>query len=181
MPNLAQVEFFHVGRKSNPSLDEYAGATQNLIEEMLSSLKTGASISSHLKTVVRFFDSSNVLSQIALESKKLQDADTELSGQYAFASLPGRVLISSEIQQIAGAKIALARVCMRTAITELRNSVKTSREIAVEKPDHTFRLAQKDELLELVESAKGSHAVWLFVFEPNDILSDTNKSVASAM
>lgn len=181
MSNLAQVEFFHVGRKCNPSAEEYAAATESLIEEMLASVNTGARVSSRLKTVVRFYDYTNVLTSLALESKRLRDIDTIFSGEYKVASIPGQVLISRCIQDNAKVRLMLARATLRNAVIELRNSIKVLREIAIEKSDHTFRSAQKDELHEIVEAATGSHAVWLFVFEPNDLLSLTNKSVASAM
>jgi hypothetical protein len=181
MPNLAQVEFHHVGRKQNPTSLEIASATGELIESLLSSLATGKVPSTRSKTVVRFFDTTGELTKVALESTKLVNEDANLTDAYRMASPPGKVMISKRGQKVAGARLLLMKTCGQIAIREFRNTVKSAQEIAVENPDHTFRLAEHNELHELVEAATGAYSVWLFVFEPNDLLSLKNKSVASAM
>jgi hypothetical protein len=181
MSNLAQVEFFHIGRKSNPTMDDYKEAAEEMRRTVASSLKAGTKPLSTLKTVVRFFDTKNLLTAIAKESARLRvESETRMSG-YALASLPGRVIISKECQQLARTQLLIGKRCLSLVQAELRDTVKASRELAIEDLDRSFRPAQMPELHELLERTSGAYNVWLFVFKPNDLYSLTNESVATAM
>jgi hypothetical protein len=55
-----------------------------------------------------------------------------------------------------------------------------SQKTAVERPDdHSFRFVRKDERYDTVSRLKRIEGLWVFVFEKNDMLADSNKLVTS--
>ena len=181
MSNLVQIEFFHLGRNQDPELYELFDAAKERFEEIFSYIETGVEPSSRMKTVLRLYDTDNILTSFAIDARKNEIRHAALLNTFMEAGWLGRKLLNRESKRVARRALELKRKCLHGAVSELSKSIQTKRPIAVEKPDNTFRLARKDELGEILSAAKGSYAVWLFVFEPNDLFSQTNKAVAHAM
>lgn len=67
------------------------------------------------------------------------------------------------------------------AAQQLREAVRASQDVAVERSDHSFRPMRREEAYELVVAAEKATGTWLFVYKSNDLLADKNEMVACAM
>ncbi|MGH2506305.1 MAG: hypothetical protein ACREGH_01530 [Minisyncoccia bacterium] len=179
--NIVQAEFFHVGRGSTPSLEALLDECRERVKENLELVLQGVESRSGIKTVVRFFDESGKLTKLALKSEQLNKKDRQVLHDFINAKGLWRWWLNRQNRRLAGQSLVLKEKARLLGVEELRLAIRKSREVAVERPDHSFRLARKDESHELIESAQNSKGVWLFVFRPNNLLSDTNVSVVCAM
>ncbi|HUO56461.1 MAG TPA: hypothetical protein VMU27_03445 [Candidatus Paceibacterota bacterium] len=179
--NIVQAEFFHVGGGDTPSLEALFDQCRERVKEGLELELRGVESRSRIKTVVRFFDESGKLTKLAFKAERLHKKDNQVLQAFLKAKGLRRWWLNHQSRRLAGQTLALKEEARLLAAEHLRLAIRKSRDVAVEHSDHSFRLARKDETHELVESAYRSTGVWLFVFRPNHLLSDTNASVACAM
>jgi len=168
-PNLVQAEFFLV---------DIGDGTLN---QLLSACADRRTTGSPIKLTVRFFDEQWVLTSLALEMQRLEKERRKNFKEFMQAGWFRRRFYGRRSQLLAGERLARWKFQNWMAVQQFAMAVRASKPVAVEKPDHRFRLAREDELHELLESAERSSKVWLFVFEHNELCSDSNKLVASAM
>lgn len=179
--NIVQAEFFHVGGDQTPSLEALFAECGERLSDGLELVLQGHEPYSRIKTVVRFFDESGVLTNLALKAERLKKQDKELLDNFVRASGLRRWFLDRRSRRLAAQTLTLREDARVLAADQLCKTLQARREIAVERSDHSFRIAKKDETHELAESAHRSKGVWLFVFQPNNLLADTNTSVASLM
>lgn len=164
--NLVQAELFNMGM--DVSMKEFEA---ELIERMDSG--------SPLKTVFRIFDESGKITSQIRCLQRLQNEDREIHRAFGSAGRFGRWWLQKRSRWNFRITRAAEAKALKEIVDELCRAVKESREIGVERNDHSFRHAHKDELHELVESARRAKNFWAFVFTPNDLLSDKNEFVTS--
>jgi hypothetical protein len=179
--NIVQAEFFHVGGGDTPSLEALFDECRERVKEGLELVLQGVESRPRIKTVVRFFDESGKLTRHALKAERLHKKDRQTLQAFIHAKGLRRWWLNRQSRRLAGQSLALKKEARLLAAEQLRFAIRKSREVAIERSDHSFRHARKDEVHELAESAQNSTGVWLFVFRPNHLLSDTNTSVACAM
>ena len=88
------------------------------------------------------------------------------------------ILLSYELK-VARKISKLKTKSQKLAVEQLHAIATTSREIALERSDRSFRPIREDEVRELLEAADKAELVWLFVFEPNDLMADYIVSIAA--
>lgn len=179
--NIVQAEFFHVGGTETPTFEALLEECRERVKEGLELVLRGHEGRPHIKTVVRFFDETGELTRLALKADQLKRRDKKILDGLVSSTGLRRWFLNLKSRRLAGQTLALQETARLLAAHRLRDAIKASRTVAVEKFDHSFRLVRKDELHELAESATNSRNVWLFVFRPNNLLSDTNTPVASVM
>jgi len=168
-PNIAQIEFFHTAIGA-VSLDMFLG-------DMYERIVDG----SRLKTAVRLLDEGNFITELALTIYQKQDCYSSLlEALFHSRGLRSRFL-NFKFKRLAKKIQTLKEQALVVGVQQLDAAIHTSRQIAVELPDHRFRLAKPDEMHELLEAARRATGAWFFVFEPNDLLADKNTPVTHAM
>jgi len=182
--NIVQAEFFHVGGKNTHSLGdlfaECRERTSDDIELISGEMKRDTPTS--MKTAVRFYDGSGILTNAALKFKALEEREKALATRI-FSGAESRLrqrMLNFRASRLAGKILAMKERNVILAATELRVAYMAKEHIAVERPDRHFTLARGDELYELLEAAAKAKNVWFFVFEPNNLLADKNTVVAHA-
>lgn len=172
MANIIQAEFFHVGgRGRQQTLDD-------LIGECINRRNEGASI----KTVLRFYDDDRgSITRNVVHYKELDDLHEALV-QKVFASHGlSRWFLDMSARQVARTRARAKKGHMRLVMNRLWEIPWSHQNIAVEEGNHHFRYAKWDEKKNLLAVVGKGKSVWLFVFEHNDLLADSNVSVARAM
>lgn len=179
--NIVQAEFFHVGGKDTPSLDA-------LLEDCGRRAADGFELALHrgearsgIKTVVRFIDSDDTLTNIALRAEALERRDREIMKSFQSTSGLRRWWLNTQSRRLARKIILLKDRARAQSVKLLRKAIRLSYHVALERPDRSFRLIRKDEAHELLEAATKARSVWIFVFRPNDLLADKNRMIACAM
>ncbi len=92
-----------------------------------------------------------------------------------------RWLLDKQSRRLARESLALKDKARALAAQQLRKAVKTSKDVAVELPDYSFRRMRPEEAHELVVAAERAKGVWLVVFKPNNLLAERNVMVACMM
>jgi len=176
-PCIVQVEFFHVGfydftKRSDEAVDVFS---QDLYER----LAEGAPI----KTVVRFSDEGGMLADFVSEWGQVHEWHDSLLKTFVASNGWWKMIVNIRVRRMAWKMSAMRREARGLAVERLRATIGRShaRDIAIECRDHRFRKAHDDELHELLEAALAAKGVWIFAFEPNDLLADTNALVGSFM
>ncbi len=168
-PNVVQAEFLHVG-----SLDQTIASMQ---AEYNDRLLWGAPI----KTSVRFFDEGGfVTSYIVGLDRKVGRRDrllTHISQAEGFA----KILMYLELEYLFQKTLREEKLVQRLITEQLLAVAETTREIALEEPDRTFRPIRDDEVYDLRSAAERAKGVLVFLFKPNDLFSDTNEVIAKAI
>lgn len=180
MPNLVQAEFFHVGGDGS-SLDSVLDECESRLEEGLEMALRSLEPRNRIKTVVRFFDYAGDITAMAQQAQKLDEYREKNLDELLAGSGLRRWWLNTRSRRLAGASINLDKKAKLRAVVRLQEAIERSKEVAVEKIDHRFRLLHADEAHEVVEAAAASKRVWLFVFKPNHILADSTETVARLM
>lgn len=172
MANIIQAEFFHVGG---------AGKIESL-EDFVSGCLERATEGSRLKTVVRFYDDDS--GRITAQVKHYNEMEKVHEGLVRLVIRSGglwRWFLDISARRVAGKKRKAGEVHKRLVLNRMREIAQDPQSVAVEKRDHHFRFVREDEKHEILEAVGRGKSLWIFVFEPNDLLADSNKIVASAM
>jgi flagellar assembly factor FliW len=136
---------------------------------------------SRVKTVVRFEDQSGILTGMAKMAMRMDLKDRVILTRLVDSQGWRRSLINLRSIIIANKKLSLAKQITCTAAHLLAEELRAKRPVAIEEMKRDFRLVQPQEVHELIEAANAANSVYLFVFQPADLLSDRTVSVAYAM
>ena len=181
MQNIVQAEFFHVGGDDTGSLDELFKQMGERVADTLPLALSGIPTTSGIKTVVRYYDDSGAVTAYTSRMLRLTKRKEELRQAVWHAKGLRKVWYSFLLRHVRGSYLLNCTSAQQLAAEWLQKTIEHGGRVAVEVLDHCFRDAKKNELHELLEAARRSKGAWLFVFEPNDLLADSNKSVAHVM
>lgn len=173
--NILQYEFFHVGGKGTfqEKFAEILRRYAETVSDAWNLAGSGVKPKNHLKTCIRIYDAGGVVTAWALEEKDLRRRRRDLLENKRIWFWGFRMY---RIER----RIKWLRKQMRNfAVQNLRRAQLSHAPVGVETAGHRYVLAQRDELLELEREAQKAPDFWLFVFEPNGLLSDTHESVVS--
>jgi hypothetical protein len=175
--NLVQVEFFHV---QGETLEDVFSQCAEKVADGLELVLQGLSASNGIKTVVRFFDDGPMTEFVQLSSTT-EKRKEELIALYQQTRGLRRVLTRIQLRTVILSRNMQTKRRVGIAAYWLQQAIEKRSPIAIEIEEHRFREARPDELHELYESAKAAKNAWIFVFEPNQLLSDKNKYITYIM
>lgn len=179
---LVQAEFFNVGNTNSPTLERLLQECDERIAEGLPLALLSKNRTS-IKTVVRFFDNSGEITELALRARGLENKYERIL-DLLFIGGTSRLYAwwtHLRLDLLQRQKTAAERALHTRTRELLHAAIRQSRGIAVEKSDHHFRMLRDDERHELLESTTQEKPTWVFVFHPNHLLSDQNKLIVSVM
>ncbi|MDP3726304.1 MAG: hypothetical protein Q8R36_03855 [bacterium] len=180
--NVVQAEFFHVGGKNATSLEALFDECGERAADDYELMLCGVEACSQIKTVVRFFDYSGSVTAFARKFERTKQQDKDVLAAFVGANSFRRRWLGFRSRRLAGRILNLKGQGIYLAAQGLEAVTQIPNNIAVECADHSFRLARKDEIHELCESAHRAVGVWLFIFESNNYLfADKEKLIASVM
>jgi len=134
------------------------------------------------KLVVRFSDEDGFMTKVVQDHAKAEQAFLDACAEFAKMDVVARFApsVQSDLSRAQRKMRALRGQARSLAVGVLGATVKSSREVAIEdSPDLPLRKATDTELDTLVEKASKASNIFVFVFEPNDLLADSNKLVGS--
>lgn len=169
MPNIIQAEFFHVGRGAE-SLDQVIGECAERVLD-----------GSPIKTGVRFYDTQGDLTSKILKYASLDNWCGELEKKIPDASGLWRAVLVRAHRHYFKKYLKVKKSFLLLAIERVKMAALTSEEIALEQFDHSFKEMPSDEMHEVLERIEKAKGVWIFLFKPNDLLSDTQASISAVM
>jgi hypothetical protein len=176
--NILQLEFFNVNIESN-SLDNVLQECSERIADGLESTLMGMQVTAGIKTVIRVYDLDLTVTKYALEIKRLERESNNLYTKTRTTFI-GKIVDYGR-QSWNRKRIESLKTKIRTYVsTYVSQALHTRSDVAIERADRKFRNAKHSELYEL-DVAIQKKNYWLFIFKPNDILSDKNESVVSVM
>ncbi len=167
--NIVQAEFFHI-----TMLHTSWGA---MFEECAERVVDGSPI----KTVVRFHDNYGFVTKFVSEATALQRAHNKILDEFQEVGPIRRWFLDRKSRKLARKIIEAGNFARDLAAERVDKVINTNGEIAVECRDRSFRLARGEELYELCMATGKATGVWLFVFQPNDLLADINAPVGHFM
>lgn len=166
MHNIVQAEFFHVGGGSS---------TLEMVE-----IESLGRILDHspIKTVVRFYDEGEFVTAYALRSQAIELHNRALYTQPVKSRSWYEMLFSTLFGYSYGQTVEPGErlACVRDAFEAIAY---TSKVIAVELPDYSFRPMHDNELYDLLTSVNRAKDAWIFVFKHNELCAKQNKLIAS--
>ena len=178
--NVLQYEFFHVGGKDAGSLEDVMAECFERAADNLPMAIAGDDIGPGIKTVVRIYDMDGRVTHWAHQVKNLK-AQREIHYNAPRSNLFTNWYARWQIGQL-NRRMDKARELMVSYFTEyIGKSFNCEWNVAKETWDNAFRLARREEYIELRQSAVAAKYLWLFIFEPNDLLADKNTGVVSVM
>ncbi|MFZ1987790.1 MAG: hypothetical protein WAV21_02025 [Minisyncoccia bacterium] len=132
---------------------------------------------SRIKTVVRFFDDDNSVTKLIVKLGHRQQKGWTLF--YALFESKGirhlvfriRYRLFSFFFPDLSQKQLAAFIAKRFKKAAERSTV------AIQCRDYSFRGVQKEELQKLTKSVCGAKGVWILVHRPNDLMSDSNRTL----
>ena len=167
-PNLVQAEFFHVGNEQKLTACR---------EEFLRRKLEGSSF----KTVIRFYDEGGAVTRFVQRESALQRQHLKVLKAFVRADELERIKLDPRRKWLENKTTTLPKEREMLAAQQLQLAIKRSERVAVECLDHSFRIAHRNELHELLEAVNKAVNVFLFVFEPNELLSNNNTSLAAVL
>lgn len=181
--NVLQYEFFHLeGETLEEILENHWKRTGDSLDLVLA----GSDIGSRSKTVIRIYDTQGKVTAWVQEYKSLRHDLTEPHNVSAQVPIwrwrERRQAKQLHTRQKAGwSRKEVLHELISTYCTQYIESLLrgNGNGIARERLDSTFRHVQRNELLELAQATKVATRLWVFVFEPNDLLADTNELITS--
>jgi hypothetical protein len=182
LPNIVQVEFFLTDK--NATLEDLFRDFEKRMAEDVEEILEGVPpnlVGSRIKAVARFFDTRGYLTRLVDETKKLKDKHLSLAEKVDRASGLRKLYLKIHLLVVLEWLRQCEELRLPLAASELGIAVQGKHPVALETWDHHFLPLRDDEAHELLEAVANAKQVWIFVFEHNDLLSDTNKSVAHAM
>lgn len=167
-PNIVQVEFFLVNMR---------GTLENLLTECQERTEDDARI----KTVIRFFDKTGTATDFILCVSRIDKKLQKLRDTIAYSKVPWKTIQNMRTIRLMKKRAVLKEKSVQLAVGWIHSAIQNQQPVAIENPDYSFRSVEKNETHELIETTSKSTSVWLFVFEPNFLLSDTNTLIAAVM
>jgi hypothetical protein len=171
--NLVQVEFFH------PEM--YAVLKSLSLPTMIESSREHMARGKRIKTVVRFFDEGNVLTDFVVEFARCKKRKDELEETpVELSSLRGRWHFF-RLKRMCGIVCNQRKEGLRLATQELLAAATTPTGFVVECPDGSFAPLFDYEAHPVLERVRDAVGVWIFIFKPNELRSVQNELVAHLM
>lgn len=169
---LVQLEFFHVGGEITGNLDA-------LFAECEDRRKTGSPI----KRVIRFIDSSGFTLEYIEKWRTIHQEMRTLKGEYAASTGLRRFLLALRYWRVLRQDLYTRELIERLEFAKalFLHAIHRGQETAVEKEDHTFRRMEDNERYDLETAILKAKGVWIFLFSPNELCSDTNTLIETLM
>ena len=125
-----------------------------------------------LKTNVRFYDEHGHIKKmvddyVANEAELERRRDEHRPGE---RGLLGRVFIQNPIDALFRRRENLTGQARALIPGQMMAVIRGSRQIAVELPDRHFRMAKEEDYADLMVKARAAKSIWVFLFEPEDLL-----------
>jgi hypothetical protein len=167
--NIAQIELF-LYKPEN---------IESIFQEAARRARDGA----RLKLVVRIADTDAEIYAQVVRAKAIREKFNEYLARYRreadYASYARRWWMARRRKKLVREKIGADAHLLDAALSGLERAIRTKDDIALEPhPQAPFRLVRPDERYELLETARRAYGVWVWIFEPNEILADSNKLLA---
>lgn len=167
--NIAQLEFV---------LRDFE-SIQDIANEVLSRAADGKRV----VLVVRIYDSRGVLTKHARMMQVLRIRSEAffrwMPARYPEMSFWRRWWIDRRKSRLAARSLDARSKLIELALSELKATIKAGRPVGVEDyPAAPLRLAGRNELHELLETAGRAKSIRAFIFKPNELLADRNTPVA---
>ncbi len=169
---IVQAEFFHITNFKLASLDEVFNECVERVYE-----------NSRVKTTLRFYDDGEVLQRVAKEARlerldsefdKRAERNRQRKGIFRLLHTMRHVSVMKKMQKLRESRVAF----MADQVAEV---FEDKRAILIEDLDRSFRLLRLDEQHEVLEAIRQSPAVWIFLFDHNDLAADKQKILGSSM
>jgi hypothetical protein len=164
--NILQFEFFNVNIETN-SLGRVVQECLDRISDSQEATVMGMELATGMKTVIRVHDLDLTVTKYA---QKIQKLERERNNQYTktSATFIGRFLDMRRLSR------------NRKSIESLKTKIRAYVSAYVTQALRTKSVVAHSELYELGAAIQNKD-FWLFVFKPNDLLSDKNETVVSIM
>lgn len=177
--NILQYEFLNVCG-DEATLESVLAESAARVEEYLPMAQYDDR-GPQIKTVVRIYDdSSNTVTRLvqhieAFQAKKNALLFSVENGIYS--TWCKSVKINALQGKIDKAKQKVLEYYSRY----LTEAFTQYRALAIEILDHSFRAVERDEHVELFQALRMQKDLWMFVFNPNDLLADKNEMITHFM
>jgi hypothetical protein len=167
--NIAQIELF-LYRPEN-------------IESIFQEVSRRAKDGKRLKLVVRIADTDRTIYEQVIKTKaareEYKDYLERLRHEFVDASHWRRWWMARRRKKLMRKKIHADVHLLEAALSGLERTVCSKGDIALEPyPQAPLRLVRPEERYDLLETARRAYGVWVWVFEPNEILADSNNLLA---
>lgn len=176
MPNIIQVEFFHVNTE-RASVYEVLAECHDRMADSLELACASDEIDPHIKTVVRFFDRDETLTHIIKEAENIKEHIQGVRNKIARLSGPRRLVLDMRLRWYIRKTLILNTSLRQLVVNNLRLVIQASGKVSVETSDHSFRFVRPEERNDILESVAGSKTMWIFVFGHGDLLFDSNDNM----
>jgi hypothetical protein len=180
MNNIAQIEFFHVGGREVKSIDDLFDQIADRYSDMLSDVAEGNTDRYNIKTVVRIYDETNVLTEHVHEIARLTEIRKAICEECSHVGAIRARWLSFKERRVRKKAGKVSSALFKQVMIQIRIAITGSREIGIERFDNTFRSMQPNEAHELIEASRKASGVWIFIFKPNALLADKNEPITHA-
>lgn len=178
--NILQYEFFHVGGRNASSLEEVMAECAERTVDSLPIAMAGDDTGPGIKTVVRIYDMDGQVTRWAQQVKELE-AQREVHFNAPRSNLITNWYARWQIGRLNRQMDRGRELMVRYFTAYIGTSFKGEWNVARETWNHAFRPARREEYIELHQAAIMAKSLWLFIFEPNDLLADRNEGIVSVM
>ncbi len=179
MPNIVQAEFFLVGGKDVETIEALIEQCSERVVDGLVLIHKGEALDANIKKVVRFFDEDGSITAFVKAHKVTKEGLNATLEATANAKGLYRVWQWFWADRWSEKNYSQRLKMLPFVTQKCRDVVVTRGSIAVQRADRSFRFIRGDEVRELFETIGKATGVWLFIFEPNDLLAEKNTGVAS--
>ena len=175
---LVECQFFNVSFSRETSIKEIFDFCNRRSLETLPDALAGDDTGPGLTTTIRFFDRKNILTDLIIEYRKLNEKKDKFLEGVESAWYIARFFQLRRYQRTVRI-IKLHRKMIQSVVAELIKEERENHgwEVAIQAP-LKFRRARSDEYPAIYHSAVNAHGLWVFVMKPNDLLSNSNQHVA---
>jgi len=181
-PNIVQAEFFHVGGSDMTLEEVLRECAKRAADGHELAAVLGRETQFGIKTVVRFFDVGGSITAFAQQFGQMNQQYINKQAALLEATSWWKLRwLDLYSHSLAGRILVLKERGVRLAVQKLNDAVRSQSKVALELSDHSYRFLRDNEVYELGEAAYNASGVWLFVFEPNNLLAEKNKLVAYVM
>lgn len=176
--NVLQYEFFHVGGKGIGSLEDVMAECYERTVDNLPLAMAGDDTGPGIKTVVRIYDVDGRVTRWAQQVKDLE-AQREIHFNGRRSNPFATWYTSWQIVRLNRRMDRVRQLIVGYFTEYIDKSFTGELDVARETYGHAFRLARREEYVDLRQAAIMARGLWLFIFKPNDLLADENISVVS--
>lgn len=166
---IVQAEFFLTDMSK-----EYGHAMTMLNQRM---------IAGHaLKACVRFFDTRGLVTKAVLQARFADARSKTALDMLSLSETPEHHHEYGSMYQSTREEFSVRKNDLRRCvIRELRFTVDKKLAMAIEQNDHSYRPMLENECAQFMKDITGASDLWVFLFTPGNLLSDTHKHMISVM